>query len=132
MPHGGSLTSPKFDFAICAIPSSTEQSTASSRSAPLVLARLPPKRPSSASTELKKMCKEGAYWGTIAGVYVGVKYGIDKIRGHRDWKNAMLGGAVTGALVSAVNNNQRHKVVKNAITGGAIAAAAEFLSHPTS
>ncbi|CAL4971914.1 unnamed protein product [Urochloa decumbens] len=78
------------------------------------------------------MCKEGAYWGTIAGVYVGVKYGIDKIRGHRDWKNAMLGGAVTGALVSAVNNNQRHKVVKNAITGGAIAAAAEFLSHPTS
>lgn len=58
--------------------------------------------------QLKKMCKEGAYWGmllpvintnvalyiisvyvcssgSIAGVYVGVEYGIDKIRGHRDW-----------------------------------------------
>ncbi|XP_034597886.1 outer envelope pore protein 16, chloroplastic [Setaria viridis] len=81
---------------------------------------------------LKKMCKEGAYWGSIAGVYVGVEYGIDKIRGHRDWKNAMLGGAVTGALVSAVNNNQRHKVVKNAITGGAIATAAELLTNLTS
>ncbi|TVU37061.1 hypothetical protein EJB05_19028 [Eragrostis curvula] len=80
---------------------------------------------------LKKMCKEGAYWGTVAGVYVGVEYGIEKIRGRRDWKNAMVGGAVTGALVSAVNNNQRNKVVKNAITGGAIATAAEFLSHLT-
>jgi len=81
---------------------------------------------------LKKMCKEGAYWGTIAGVYMGVEYGIDKIRGHRDWKNAMLGGAVTGALVSAVNNHQRHKVVKNAITGGALATAAELLTHLSS
>ncbi|XP_025816278.1 uncharacterized protein LOC112893261 isoform X8 [Panicum hallii] len=69
---------------------------------------------------------------TIAGVYVGVEYGIDKIRGHRDWKNAMLGGAVTGALISAVNNHQRHKVVKNAITGGAIATAAELLTHLSS
>jgi len=43
-------------------------------------------------------------------------------------KNAMLGGAVTGALVSAVNNHQRDKVVENAITGGAIAAAAELLT----
>ncbi|KAK1670824.1 hypothetical protein QYE76_058983 [Lolium multiflorum] len=34
---------------------------------------------------LKKMCKEGAYWGSVAGVYVGVEYGVDRIRGHRDW-----------------------------------------------
>jgi len=47
-------------------------------------------------------------------------------------KNAMLGGAVTGALVSAVNNHQRDKVVENAITGGAIAAAAELLTHLSS
>ncbi|BAS76450.1 outer envelope pore protein 16, chloroplastic isoform X1 [Oryza sativa Japonica Group] len=33
---------------------------------------------------LKKICKEGAYWGTIAGVYVGMEYGIERIRGHRD------------------------------------------------
>ncbi|XP_006645400.1 outer envelope pore protein 16, chloroplastic-like isoform X1 [Oryza brachyantha] len=80
---------------------------------------------------LKKMCKEGAYWGTIAGVYVGMEYGIERIRGHRDWKNAMLGGAVTGALVSAASNSHRQNVVKNAITGGAIATAAEFLNYLT-
>ncbi|XP_052138574.1 outer envelope pore protein 16, chloroplastic-like isoform X1 [Oryza glaberrima] len=80
---------------------------------------------------LKKMCKEGAYWGTIAGVYVGMEYGIERIRGHRDWKNAMVGGAVTGALVSAASNSHRQNVVKNAITGGAIATAAEFLNYLT-
>ncbi|XP_047056003.1 outer envelope pore protein 16, chloroplastic-like [Lolium rigidum] len=78
---------------------------------------------------LKKMCKEGAYWGSVAGVYVGVEYGVDRIRGHRDWKNAMIGGAVTGALVSAVNSNDRNHVVGNAITGAAIATAAHYLHH---
>ncbi|KAA8543879.1 hypothetical protein F0562_021944 [Nyssa sinensis] len=34
---------------------------------------------------LKKMCKEGAYWGTIAGLYVGMEYGAERIRGTRDW-----------------------------------------------
>lgn len=44
-------------------------------------------------------------------------------------KNAMIGGAFTGALVSAVGKNNRDKVVMDALTGGAIAAAAEFLSY---
>ena len=60
--------------------------------------------------QLKKMCKEGAYWGkchclclfilkmrnrlknsfndptgTVAGVYVGMEYGAERIRGTRDW-----------------------------------------------
>uniref|UniRef100_A0A7N0V905 Uncharacterized protein n=1 Tax=Kalanchoe fedtschenkoi TaxID=63787 RepID=A0A7N0V905_KALFE len=26
---------------------------------------------------LKKMCKEGAYWGSIAGLYVGMEYGAE-------------------------------------------------------
>lgn len=78
---------------------------------------------------LKKMCKEGAYWGSVAGVYVGVEYGIEKVRGTKDWKNAMIGGALTGALVSAVGNNNKDKVVMDALTGGAIAAAAEFLRY---
>ncbi|MCI05780.1 outer envelope pore protein [Trifolium medium] len=34
---------------------------------------------------MKKMCKEGAYWGAIAGVYVGTEYGVERIRGTRDW-----------------------------------------------
>ncbi|KAL6979190.1 Outer envelope pore protein 16, chloroplastic [Sarracenia purpurea var. burkii] len=80
---------------------------------------------------LKKMCKEGAYWGTIAGVYVGMEYGMERIRGTRDWKNAMLGGALTGALVSAACNNNRDKIVMDTITGGAVATAAEFLNYIT-
>eukprot|EP00268_Persea_americana_P044285 TRINITY_DN4476_c0_g1_i1.p2 TRINITY_DN4476_c0_g1~~TRINITY_DN4476_c0_g1_i1.p2 ORF type:complete len:109 (-),score=20.85 TRINITY_DN4476_c0_g1_i1:544-870(-) len=37
---------------------------------------------------LKKMCKEGAYWGTVAGVYVGMEYGAERVRGSRDWEYA--------------------------------------------
>ncbi|KAF9599306.1 hypothetical protein IFM89_036604 [Coptis chinensis] len=79
----------------------------------------------------KKMCKEGAYWGSVAGVYVGMEYGMERIRGTRDWKNAMLGGALTGAIVSAATNSSRDKVVMDAIAGGAIATAAEFLNYVT-
>ncbi|KAK7272069.1 hypothetical protein RJT34_28448 [Clitoria ternatea] len=80
---------------------------------------------------LKKMCKEGAYWGTIAGVYVGTEYGVERIRGTRDWKNAMIGGAITGALVSASSKNKKDKIALDAITGAAIATAAEFINYLT-
>ncbi|KAK6926968.1 hypothetical protein RJ641_008687 [Dillenia turbinata] len=80
---------------------------------------------------LKKMCKEGAYWGTVAGVYTGMEYGMERIRGTRDWKNAMLGGALTGAVISAASNKGKDKIVIDAITGGAIATAAEFLNYLT-
>ncbi|KVI11935.1 Mitochondrial inner membrane translocase subunit Tim17/Tim22/Tim23/peroxisomal protein PMP24 [Cynara cardunculus var. scolymus] len=80
---------------------------------------------------LKKMCKEGAYWGTVAGVYVGMEYGIERVRGTRDWKNAMIGGALTGALISAVSSNKGDKIITDAITGGAVATAAEFLNYLT-
>ncbi|KAL6619667.1 hypothetical protein ACP70R_034806 [Stipagrostis hirtigluma subsp. patula] len=80
---------------------------------------------------LKKMCKEGAYWGTIAGVYVGMEYGVGRIRGRSDWKNAMIGGALSGALISAASNNHRDKVIKDAITGGAVATAVEFINYLT-
>lgn len=46
-------------------------------------------------------------------------------------KNALIGGAITGALVSAASNNNMDKVIVNAITGGAIATAAEFLNYLT-
>ncbi|KAJ0084185.1 hypothetical protein Patl1_30916 [Pistacia atlantica] len=128
--------------------------------------------------QLKKMCKEGAYWGkgivyivlshikicsvkdfvtfldkflaffilrneesfnilicattgTVGGVYVGMEYGAERLRGTKDWKNAMVGGALTGALISAATNKSKDKVVIDAITGGAIATAAEFLSYLT-
>ncbi|XP_039136531.1 LOW QUALITY PROTEIN: outer envelope pore protein 16, chloroplastic-like [Dioscorea cayenensis subsp. rotundata] len=80
---------------------------------------------------LSKMCKEGFYWGTVAGVYVGMEHGMERIRGTRDWKNAMLGGAITGALISTASNNGRDKVVADAISGAAVATAAEFLNYLT-
>ncbi|KAI3429086.1 uncharacterized protein J3R85_008731 [Psidium guajava] len=80
---------------------------------------------------LKKMCKEGAYWGTVAGVYAGMEYGVERIRGTRDWKNAMIGGALTGLTISAASGNNRDRVVLDAITGGAIATGAEFINYLT-
>ncbi|KAE9600645.1 Mitochondrial inner membrane translocase subunit Tim17/Tim22/Tim23/peroxisomal protein PMP24 [Lupinus albus] len=79
---------------------------------------------------LKKMCIEGAYWGTVAGVYVGLEYGVERIRGHRDW-NATIGGAITGALVSAVSNNKKESIAIDAITGAAVATAAEIINYLT-
>ncbi|KAH9293199.1 hypothetical protein KI387_041594, partial [Taxus chinensis] len=72
---------------------------------------------------LKKMGKEGLQWGTIAGLYAGMEYGTARVRGRRDWKNALIGGFLTGAVVSLADNNNRDKTIKNAITGGAIATA---------
>lgn len=80
---------------------------------------------------LKKMCKEGAYWGSVAGVYVGMEYGMGRIRGTYDWKNAMIAGALTGAVVSAVSSGNRDKIVMDALTGSAIATAAEFINYIT-
>ncbi|GAA0155241.1 amino acid transporter [Lithospermum erythrorhizon] len=80
---------------------------------------------------LKKMCKEGVYWGSVAGVYVGMEYGVAKIRGTRDWKNATLGGALTGAVISLAGSNNGDKIVMDAIAGGAIATAAEFINYLT-
>ncbi|EXC10651.1 hypothetical protein L484_025232 [Morus notabilis] len=69
--------------------------------------------------------------GTVAGLYVGMEYGIGRIRGTRDWKNAMIGGAVTGALVSIATQNNKDKVLTDAITGSAVATAAEFINYLT-
>ncbi|KAL2538784.1 Outer envelope pore protein 16-1 [Forsythia ovata] len=80
---------------------------------------------------LKKMCKEGVYWGAVAAVYVGMEYGAERVRGTRDWKNAMLGGALTGAIMSVASNNKGDKIVTDAIAGGAVATAAEFLNYLT-
>ncbi|RCV15548.1 hypothetical protein SETIT_3G064900v2 [Setaria italica] len=82
---------------------------------------------------LKKICKEGAYWGTAAGVYGAMESTVEEMRGRTDWKNAVIGGALAGAVMSAATgagrNSRRDKVVKDAIAGAAIAAAAEFIGH---
>ncbi|XP_062232506.1 outer envelope pore protein 16, chloroplastic-like [Phragmites australis] len=85
---------------------------------------------------LKRMCNEGAYWGAVAGVYEATAHGVEQIRGRSDWKNALIGGALTGALISAAtatagssNDKQRGKVIKDAIAGGAVATAVEFINR---
>ncbi|XP_008784575.1 outer envelope pore protein 16, chloroplastic isoform X2 [Phoenix dactylifera] len=77
---------------------------------------------------LRKVCRGGAYWGTTAGAYVGMEYGMERIRGTRDW-NAMLGGAITGALISAAHGHGRDQVIANAITIGALATAAKLINN---
>lgn len=44
-------------------------------------------------------------------------------------KNAMLAGALTGAVVSAATSSKGDKIIMDAITGGAVATAAEFLNY---
>ncbi|XP_010510565.1 PREDICTED: outer envelope pore protein 16-1, chloroplastic-like [Camelina sativa] len=78
---------------------------------------------------LKKLCAEGVYWGAAAGVYVGTEYGIERVRGTRDWKNAMLAGAATGAVLSAAGKKGKDTVVIDAILGGALATASQFLNN---
>lgn len=46
-------------------------------------------------------------------------------------KNAMLGGAITGFLISAASNNGKDKIIKDTITAGAVATAIEFIKHLT-
>lgn len=46
-------------------------------------------------------------------------------------KNAMIGGALTGAIVSAASSSKGDKIIMDAITGGAVATAAEFLNYLT-
>ncbi|KAM5569734.1 hypothetical protein ABKV19_016976 [Rosa sericea] len=78
---------------------------------------------------LKNMCKEGAYYGTVAGVFVTTEYGLESVRGRRDWKNTMIAGAMTGAVMSAVNKNNKDKILADAIVAGTIAGAALFLRN---
>ncbi|OEL18514.1 hypothetical protein BAE44_0020478, partial [Dichanthelium oligosanthes] len=56
------------------------------------------------------------------------------MRGRSDWKNAMIGGALAGAFISAATaGNSSHggtrQVIKDSIAGGAIGTAIEFISH---
>ncbi|KAG8051947.1 hypothetical protein GUJ93_ZPchr0001g30306 [Zizania palustris] len=46
-------------------------------------------------------------------------------------KDAMIGVALSGALISTASNNQRDKIVKDTITGGAVAIAVEFMNYLT-
>ncbi|KAK6941924.1 hypothetical protein RJ641_027301, partial [Dillenia turbinata] len=67
---------------------------------------------------------------TVAGVYMGMEYGMERIHEIRDWcrelyclssvLNPMLHGALTGDVISAASNKNEDKIVMDAIAGGAI------------
>ena len=81
---------------------------------------------------VKRMGREGLQWGVVAGVYCGMEYGMERVRGKRDWKNALLGGALTGALLTFGDRKySRDKMIEGAITGGAVATACELLRYIT-
>jgi hypothetical protein len=81
----------------------------------------------------QRMGKEALQWGLVAGMYTGLTNALTEARGVHDWKNALLGGALTGAALSLTEPNPRaDRVISGAITGGAIATAAEFLRNLTS
>lgn len=44
-------------------------------------------------------------------------------------KNAMIAGAATGAVLSAVSKRGKDTVVIDAILGGALATASQFLNN---
>ncbi|KAL6191330.1 hypothetical protein ACLB2K_037721 [Fragaria x ananassa] len=78
---------------------------------------------------LKRMGEEGVYWGTTAGLFVTTEYGLESVRDRSDWKNTLIAGAVTGAVMSAVNKNNKDKILTDAIVGGAVATAAYFIRN---
>ncbi|KAH7291133.1 hypothetical protein KP509_29G001900 [Ceratopteris richardii] len=86
----------------------------------------------SLENSVQRVGKEAMQWGLVAGAYSGVTYAMQEARGTHDWKNALLGGALTGAAVSLTDSNvNQDRVLKGAITGAAIATAAEILRNLT-
>ncbi|KAH7331465.1 hypothetical protein KP509_20G035000 [Ceratopteris richardii] len=76
--------------------------------------------------------KEAGQWGLIGAIYTGSVYVTQEARGTHDWKNALIGGALTGAALSITDSNRRSDhIITSAITGAAIATAAEFLRNIT-
>ncbi|XP_073026325.1 outer envelope pore protein 16-2, chloroplastic-like [Primulina eburnea] len=72
---------------------------------------------------------ESMQWGLAAGMYSGITYGLKEARGVHDWKNSLMAGAATGAVLALTTGEQSHEqVVQCAITGAAISTAANLLT----
>lgn len=78
---------------------------------------------------VKSAGKESLQWGLGAGVYTGVTYGLEEVRGTHDWKNAAIAGALTGASVALTHDEPNHDIiVQSAITGAALSTAVSVLN----
>ncbi|KAF1880897.1 hypothetical protein Lal_00011957 [Lupinus albus] len=95
--------------------------------------RLPGLRGETSSKSIEAMVKntgkESFQWGSAAGIYSGLTYGLKEARGAHDWKNSVVAGALTGAALAVTSDNLSHEqIVQCAITGAAISTAANLLT----
>lgn len=74
----------------------------------------------------KSVARNGLGWGCFAGAYLGLNCGVESVRRKKDWMNASISGAITGALVSARTGNVA-KMLGTSILVSAIATAGDFL-----
>ncbi|KAE8717677.1 Outer envelope pore protein 16-2 [Hibiscus syriacus] len=77
---------------------------------------------------VKSTGKESLQWGLAAGLYSGITYGLQEVRGTHDWKNSAVAGALTGMTVAFTCEDGSHEhLLQCAITGAAISTAANLL-----
>nr|XP_024356421.1 outer envelope pore protein 16-4, chloroplastic-like isoform X3 [Physcomitrium patens] len=74
----------------------------------------------------KSITRNGLGWGCFAGAYLGLNCGVESVRNKKDWVNASISGAITGAFVSARTGNVT-KMLGTSVLVSAIATAGDFL-----
>ncbi|MCO5567110.1 hypothetical protein L7F22_020795 [Adiantum nelumboides] len=64
--------------------------------------------------------------GCCAGTYFGFNCGLERLRRRRDWPNATVAGAVTGALLAA-KSRSASKVLTTSAASSAVATTIDIL-----
>ncbi|KAH7428493.1 hypothetical protein KP509_09G004300 [Ceratopteris richardii] len=66
-------------------------------------------------------------WGGCAGTYFGLNCGLERLRKKRDWANATVAGALTGAILAVISGNGSRILASSAVLSAA-ATALDFIS----
>jgi hypothetical protein len=75
---------------------------------------------------------EALHYGVAGGVYTVVKAGSQRLRGVDDWKNAIIGGAVAGAVYGIMDSRSKNdykKLLHHTVSGACIAIGGEILTN---
>lgn len=75
----------------------------------------------------KAVGRNSFLWGCVAGTYLGVNCGIERLRRKRDWVNATVAGAFTGAAMAA-RTGSGLKILASSVALSAVTTAAHYLS----
>ncbi|XP_058076836.1 outer envelope pore protein 16-4, chloroplastic [Magnolia sinica] len=78
-----------------------------------------------ASFVVKSVGKYGTYCGLFAGMFAATRCGIRRYRREKDWVNASIAGAVTGAAL-AMRTRSYQQIFTTAAIVSAIATAADY------